>query len=315
MTLDPQLKFLLEQMDGAEIPPMHTLTLEEARQTNDMRFLTGEPEPVERVEDHLIPGPSGKIPVRIYTPVGDNPLPALVYYHGGGWVIGDLEYADIPCRMLANRVNCVVISVDYRLAPEHKFPSALEDAYAAIKWVVENASELHVNPEKVAVGGDSAGGNLAAAVTLMVRDKKTFTLCHQLLIYPITDHRFDTTSYQDNAEGYFLTKDNMIWFWNHYLHHEEDGKHPYASPLRANDLKHLPPALIITAEHDPLRDEGEAYAERLKTEGTPVEATRYTGMIHGFFSMPGALTKSQEAIEQASNGLKQAFASNPNQLT
>jgi acetyl esterase len=270
--------------------------------------LAGEPEEVGKVENRTIPGPAGEIPVRIYTPYGQGPFPSLVYYHGGGWVVGDLDGADVPCRLLTNRANCVVVSVDYRLAPEHKFPAAVEDAYAAAKWVVENAPSIQVDPARVAVGGDSAGGNLAAVVALMARDRGGPSLLYQMLIYPVTHHAYNTDSYRENAEGYFLTKDMMVWFWNHYLRDEQDGKNPYASPLLADNLSGLPPALVITAEYDPLRDEGEAYAERLKAAGIPVEVTRYNGMIHGFFWMPGALEQGKKAIEQAANALKQAFS-------
>ncbi|WP_180960360.1 alpha/beta hydrolase [Neobacillus cucumis] len=307
MALDPQAKFLLEQMEALGAPAMHTLTPEEARLTTDFSALAGVPEEVGKVEDRKIPGPDGEIPVRIYTPDGEGSFPALVYYHGGGWVIGNLDTVEVPCRMLANRANCVVISVDYRLAPEHKFPAAAEDSYAAAKWVVENAASIQIDPNRIAVGGDSAGGNLAAVVAQMARDKKEISLAYQMLIYPVTNHSYATESYTENADGYLLTKDSMIWFWNHYLRNEEDGKNPYASPLQANDLSGLPPALVLTGEFDPLRDEGEAYAERLKDAGVQVEATRYDGMIHGYFWMPGALDQGKKAIEQAANALKQVF--------
>ncbi len=209
--------------------------------------------------------------------------------------------------MLANRANCVVVSVDYRLAPEHKFPAAAEDSYAAVKWVVDHADSINVDANRVAVGGDSAGGNLAAVVALMARDKGEISLAYQMLIYPVTNHSYATESYTENADGYLLTKDSMIWFWNHYLNNEEDGQNPYASPLLASDLSGLPPALVLTGEFDPLRDEGEAYAKRLQEAGVQVEATRYDGMIHGFFWMPATLTQGKKSIEQAADALKQAF--------
>lgn len=308
MALDSQAKFLLEQMEAAGGPPMSSLSPEAARLTSDFSALAGTPEEVGKVENRTITGPDGEIPVRIYTPEGEGPFPSLVFYHGGGWVIGDLDTVDVPCRRITNRANCVVVSVDYRLAPEHKFPAAADDAYAAAKWVVENGPSIQVDPSRVAVGGDSAGGNLAAVVSLMARDKSEIDLAYQLLIYPVANHSYETVSYHDNADGYLLTKDSMTWFWNHYLRDAEDGKNPYASPLLAEDLSGLPPALVITAEFDPLRDEGEAYAKRLKEAGVQVEETRYNGMIHGFFWMPGALEQGMKAINQAADALKHVLA-------
>lgn len=305
--IDPQAWFILKQLESAGAPPMELLTPEQARMAADFRLLAEAPEEVEKVENRTIPVHGGEIQVRIYTPEGVGPFPALVYYHGGGWVIGNLDTVDVPCRMLANRAGCIVVSVDYRLAPEHKFPTAAEDAYAAAKWVSENAASIGVDPERIAVGGDSAGGNLAAVVALMARDQGGPSIAYQMLIYPVTNHSYDTESYRDNAEGYFLTKNTMVWFWNHYLRDEQDGKHPYASPLLEEDLSGLPPALVITAGFDPLRDEGEAYAERLKAAGVPVEATCYDGMIHGFFWMPGMLAQGNAVINQAANALKQAL--------
>ena len=308
MALDPQAKFILDQLEALGAPPMNTLTPEEARQSLDMSPLAGEPEEVGKVENTAVPGPLGDIPVRIYTPKGEGPFPALVYYHGGGWVIGDLDAVDVPCRMLTNRADCVVVSVDYRMAPENKFPAAAEDCYAATKWVAENAASIQVDPERVAIGGDSAGGNLTAVVALMARDRGGPSLVYQMLIYPVTNRDYETVSYRDNGDGYFLTKDSMVWFWNHYLREEQDAVNPYASPLLADDLSGLPPALVLTAEYDPLRDEGEAYAQRLEAAGIEVEATRYNGMIHGFFWMPGALDQGRKAIEQAGSALSRAFA-------
>ncbi|MGG1678398.1 alpha/beta hydrolase fold domain-containing protein [Neobacillus sp. NRS-1170] len=305
--IDPQAWFILKQLESAGAPPLELLTPDQARLAADFRLLAGAPEEVAKVENRTIPVPGGEIPVRIYTPAGEGPFPALVYYHGGGWVIGNLDTVEVPCRMLANRAGCVVVSVDYRLAPEHKFPTAAEDSYAAVKWVAQYAASIQVDPERIAVGGDSAGGNLAAVVSLMARDQGGPSLAYQMLIYPVTNHSYDTKSYQENADGYFLTKNTMVWFWNHYLRDEHDGKNPYASPLLAEDLSGLPPALVITAGFDPLRDEGEAYAQRLKAAGVSVEETRYDGMIHGFFWMPGVLVQGNAAINQAANALKHAF--------
>jgi acetyl esterase len=231
----------------------------------------------------------------------------LVYFHGGGWVIGSLDTHDNSCRTLANSTGAIVVSIDYRLAPEHKFPAPLEDCYAAASWVVANAASLGGDAERVAIGGDSAGGNLTAAVALMARDKGGPRFTHQLLVYPVTDAACDTRSYVENAEGYFLTKVSMLWFWNHYLRERLDGENPYASPLRAEDLKGLPPATVLTAEYDPLRDEGEQYGARLKEAGVPTRITRYDGMIHGFFGMGDVLPQAKDAMREAAAALRQSF--------
>jgi acetyl esterase len=222
--------------------------------------------------------------------------------------VGDLDSADATARNLTLGANCVVVSVDYRLAPETKFPGPAEDCYAATQWVEENAAGLSVNPGRIAVGGDSAGGNLAAAVSLMARDRRASLPAFQLLVYPVTDRNFDTGSYVTNAEGYQLNRDGMVWYWDHYLENAADASNPYAAPLQARDLSGLPPALVITAEYDPLRDEGEAYALRLERAGVPTVCTRYDGMIHGFFGMAAAIDKGREAVDQACSALQSAFA-------
>ena len=312
MPLDPQAKAVLDQMAALGLPAMITLSPEQARRQMEMRRAAAPPgDPVAHVEDRAIPGPAGDIPIRIYTPEASGTLPVLVYFHGGGWVIGSIETHDATSRALANAAGCIVVSVDYRLAPEHKFPAAAEDAYAATKWVAESAAALGGDPRRIAVGGDSAGGNLAAAVCLMARDRGGPSLAYQVLIYPVTDYSFDTPSYRENAEGYLLTKDSMGWFWNHYLRDESDGRNPYASPLRAESLAGLPPALIITAEFDPLRDEGEAYADRLREAGVPVACSRYDGMIHGFVGLATVLDKGKLAVGEAAGALRAAFAAQP----
>ncbi len=308
MPLDPQAKAFLDQLAAASAPPLNALPVAEARQALRTLFSTGGPEPVHKVEDRQIPGPAGGLPVRTYTPAGKGPLPVLVYFHGGGWVLGDLETHDSTCRTLANAAGCIVMAVDYRLAPEHKFPAAPEDCYAATKWVVLNAASFGGDPTRIAVGGDSAGGNLTAAVALMAADRGAPTLVYQLLIYPVTNYAFDTPSYRENADGYLLTREAMQWFWGHHLANENDGQNAYASPLRARDCRRVPPALVITAEFDPLRDEGEAYAARLREAGVPVEVKRYNGMIHGFFSLGHVLEQGKKAVADAAAGLRAAFA-------
>ncbi|MEO7459015.1 MAG: alpha/beta hydrolase [Acidimicrobiales bacterium] len=266
-------------------------------------------EDVERVDDRLIPGPDGDIPTRVYTPqaaVGEA-HGVLVWFHGGGWVIGDLDTADSTCRALANRAGCVVVSVDYRLAPEHAAPAALEDCMTALAWTVENFELLGVDASKVAVGGDSAGGNLAALVCQRVRDEFGPEIDFQLLVYPVTDLTLSHPSMDENAEGYVLTKASMEWFVGHYLG-DADPKDASVSPLHADDLTGLPPALVITAEMDPLRDEGEAYAARLQEAGVPTELVRYAGQIHGFMGMATMLDDGKDAVERAGAALRAALA-------
>jgi acetyl esterase len=309
MPLDPQAQGFLEQLAAAGAPPLHELSVDDARQVIVELFGTKENlEPVGKVEDRMIPGADGEISVRVYTPEGTGPFPVLVYYHGGGWVIGNLDAYDPTCRALTNAVRCVVVSIEYRLAPEHKFPAAPEDCYAALQWVGANADGINGDPMRIAIGGDSAGGNLTAVVAQMSRDRGGVRPVYQLLVYPVTDHGYDTPSYRENADDYLLTKDAMVWFWNHYLGSESDGNSPLASPLRADNLRDLPPALVITAEFDPLRDEGEAYAAKLRDAGVPVMLTRYDGMIHGFFSLGAVLDQGKNAMAEAAAGLRAAFS-------
>jgi acetyl esterase/lipase len=307
MPLDPQAQQVLEQIAALGLPPNHLVSPAQARINMKSRPRIAGPE-VAKVEDRLIPGPGVDLPVRIYTPEGFGPFPILVWFHGGGWVVGDLETADPTARQLAVGVNCLVISVDYRLAPETKFPGPADDCYAATIWAVQQATRLHGDPSRIAVGGDSAGGNLAAAVTLMARDRGGLSLAFQLLVYPVTACDFDSTSYRQRAEGYGLTLDAMRWYWDHYLQAPADASNPYAAPLTAQNLKGVPPALVITAEYDPLCDEGEAYAKQLQAAGVPTTCTRYDGMIHGFFGMAAVLDKGQQAVAEACAALRQAFA-------
>jgi acetyl esterase len=309
MPLDPQAQALLEQMAAISAPPMHELSVEEARQAFVTFMATqAAPDPVGAARDCTIPGAAGEMPARIYSPHGPGPFPALVYFHGGGWVIGNLEAYDATCRAVTNAARCLVVAMEYRLAPEHKFPAAPEDCYAATQWVAANAASLGGDPRRIAIGGDSAGGNLAAVVAQMAHDRGEPALCHQLLVYPVTDYDFGTHSYRENADGYLLTKDDMVWFWNHYLPDSAAGSHPMASPLRAASLTGLPPAFVLTAEFDPLRDEGEAYAARLREAGVAVTLKRYHGMIHGFFSLGAMLAQGKQAIQDAGAALRAAFA-------
>lgn len=307
MPLHPRMQEVLDAYARAGGAPVHELTPAEARRKYAADpDLAGPPEPVARVWDGEIDGPGGSLPVRFYVPELDSPAPVLVYFHGGGWVCGGIRYVDPPLRSIVNRARCAAVSVDYRLAPEHEFPAAAEDAYAAVSWVAERATELGFDSDRVAVGGDSAGGNLATVAALMARDRGGPRLAYQVLVYPVTDHDFDTASYVQNAEGFLLTRDSMKWYWGHYLADERDGANPYASPLRA-DVTGLPPALMITAEHDPLRDEGDAYAHRLEAAGVPVRLRCLEGLVHGFFRMGDALEEAQEALDDIADTLRGVF--------
>ena len=307
MPLDPQIVAVMEAAAAMGLPPSHQVSPAEARVNTKARLRAVGPE-VGAVQDVAIPGPDCDVPARIYTPAGAGPFPGLAWFHGGGWVVGDLDTADAAARNMCAGANCVVASVDYRLAPETKFPGPAEDCYAATQWLAANAAALNVDPDRIAVGGDSAGGNLAAAVTLMSRDRGGCPLVFQLLVYPVTQRDFDRASYLENADGYQLTRDTMIWYWNHYLAADADAANPYAAPLHAADLRGLPPALVLTAEYDPLRDEGEAYAAALQAAGVPTEAIRYDGLIHGFFGMFAAVDQARQAVERSAAALREAFA-------
>jgi len=309
MSLDPQAKQIIDATLALGLPPMEQMTPAQAR--DSMRSRTAALGPVEDVAgvaDHRVPVDNGTIAVRCYTPAGPGPFPAHVFYHGGGWVIGDIETHDGICRSIANAAGCVVASVDYRLAPEHKYPVAVEDAFAALSWVAENGARIGADSSRLTVGEDSAAGNLAAAVALLSRDRGGPPLALQVLVYPVTQHGFETASYRELADGYLLTRNAMRWFWNHYLRRPEDGMEPLASPLLARSLHGLPPALVITAEYDPLRDEGEAYAARLREAGVPVTVTRYPGMIHGFLRMINAVDKARAARDEIAASLRKAVA-------
>jgi acetyl esterase len=309
MPLDPQAKALLDQLAALGIQPLSSMSVPDARRAMElMASMRPEPPPIQSASDRRIPGPAGEIPVRVYTPSGTAPFPLLVYFHGGGWVLGSIDTHDGVCRELANAAGCVVVSVDYRLAPEHKFPAAVEDCYAATQWASAHAGELGADLRRLAVGGDSAGGNLAAAVSQMARDRGGPPIVFELLVYPVTTAAFDTPSYRDNADGYLLTAGDMHWFWNHYLSGPGDGDNPYASPLRATRLDGLPPALVITAEFDPLRDEGEQYGRMLEEAGVPARLIRYDGMIHGFFGMGHLMDKAKAAVREAGANLRLAFS-------
>jgi len=310
MPLDPQAKALLDALGITTLQPIETMTPQAARDRSKIMLEARKQmgiEPVHQVRDLKIPGPAGEIPVRIYTPDVPAPAPALVYFHGGGWVLGDLESHDAVCRALANQVPCVVASVDYRLAPEAKFPAAVEDSYAATEWIAAHASELGIDRNRIAVGGDSAGGNLSAVISQIARDRRGPQIVYQVLIYPGTDMRMTAPSIEENADGPLLTKASMIWFMGHYLRNEQDKLDPLASPLLSSNLRDLPPAFILTAECDPLRDEGEEYGRGLQQAGVHTEVIRYAGMPHGFFSFAAALQTGRQAFADTAARLRKAF--------
>ena len=306
MPLDSQSQAFLDYLSSLGNPPSETVSPQEARINFSKIFQSPGPK-LELVEDRFIPSINGEIPIRFYKSSKSKKLPLLVWFHGGGMLVGDLDSADGIARFLCAGAECSVVSVDYRLAPENKFPAGLEDSYNVTKWIFDHSSDFDTEPNQIAVGGDSAGGNLAAAVSIMSRDKKLPYLVHQLLVYPMLDCDFTTDSYIHNSEGYLLTKSAMKSYWNYYLANEDDKKNPYALPLQLKDYSGLPSALIITTEFDPLRDEGELYAKRLKDSNVPVVYTRYDGVFHGFFGRPTLIDKGKKAMAEACLSLKEAF--------
>jgi len=311
MPIHPQCQFILDVMAASGAKPLESLSVSEARAqfaagAEARKALAGPEQAVARVEDRVIETSGHPVPVRVYWPSLGSDLPALVYFHGGGWVLGGLDMVDRVCRQLANAAECVVVSVDYGLAPEYKFPQPLEDAYRATEYVAQHARELSVDPNRIAVGGDSAGGNLAAAVALRIRDEGGPRVAFQLLVYPVTDYH-DNRPSMSEFDGTFLTRASMEWFWGHYLRHPEDRQNPYASIINTRNLADLPPAIVITAECDPLRDQGEAYAHRLEAAGVPVTVKRYEGAIHAFFHMSGAVDSGKAAVADASQALRDAL--------
>ena len=311
MPVDPQMQAVIERVAKSALPPFYTVSADEARRLyKETRAVLSPPVPeVDAVRDFAASGPAGPIPLRLYRGLGaaaGAPLPLLVYFHGGGWTIGDLDTHDIVCRTLANKARCAVIAVDYRMGPEHKFPAAVEDCIAATRWVAERAAALGVDAARIAVGGDSAGGNLAAVVAITLRDALGPALVFQALVYPATDQRMDSASHARFGEGYLLTRDNMLWFRDNYLS-PADYDDWRASPLRAADLARLPPAHIITAGYDPLVDEGRAYSDRLVAAGVPVLYECFEGMAHGFLTMGGVVAAANHALYRLGQSLAQAF--------
>jgi acetyl esterase len=311
--LHPQARALLDLMAQRDVPPTHTLTPAEARTLyRERRGLTQPaPPPVAAVRALQADGPQGAIPLRLYRPLDSDAavaLPVLVYCHGGGWVIGDLDTHDTLCRELANGAGCAVVSVDYRMGPEHRFPAAVDDCIAATRWVHSHANQLHLDATRLAVGGDSAGGNLAAVVAIAARDAGDLPIAYQLLIYPATDQHRDAPSHTSNGQGYLLTTETMDYFTGHYISDPAQYADWRASPLLHADLHGLPPALVLTAGYDPLRDEGTAYAEALTAAGNRATSVCFERQIHGFILMGKVLDEANAAIALCAADLKRALA-------
>ncbi len=311
MALDPQVQVLLDLAKKAALPEVWQLTPDQGREqyatrVNKLKFN----ETIFRTEDRRIPGPGADIPIRIYTPrelkAGEK-LPVLLWFHGGGFVIGSLDTHDSACRMLANKADCLVVSVDYRLAPEHRFPAGVEDCQAAMKWVALHAVEFGGDASCMAVGGDSAGGNLAAVMAILARDASHPKLVFQLLIYPCVAPEPETGSHHKFKEGYILSRNSITWFYKQYLRSGKDANDFRFAPLLLDDLSSLPPAHIIVAGYDPLRDEGIDYAKKLIEAGNRVRLTNYEGMVHGFFLMGGALDAARRAVAESAEALREAF--------
>jgi len=302
MALDPDIKKFLDKLHTQHNPSYSSLTPVELRKWHNENFAKKEkPKPIRvaSVEEKTVSGPESPIKCRFYYPKGKGPFPALMYFHGGGFVFRDnMDVYDQTCRMICAGVNCVVVSVDFRLAPENPFPAAHEDCYAVTCWVAKHANELNINPNHFGVWGESCGGNLAAAIPLMARDRQGPMLSCQIIVTAMLDNNFKTQSYIENGQGeYFLTEDSMRWFWNHYVSDPADLKNPYCVPCRATDLSNLPKALVIAVEYDPLRDEDKQYAEQLRAAGVETIYKCYSGLIHTFFDLYNISKKANEACK------------------
>ena len=316
---DPQMQAVLDQLSALGGKPPETLSPEEARNqptpadaVNALLKQRGQdaaPEPVGKVEDKMIAGAAGQIPARIYTPSGTGPFPVIFYIHGGGWVIATIDTYDASARALANAASAVVVSIEYRKGPEHKFPAAHDDAFAAYQWTLANAASLHGDPTRIAVAGESAGGNLAANVSIMARDHKVQMPIYQVLVYPVANNDLNSASMQENAQAKPLYPAMLPWFLGHYLNNEAESGDPRIALVKA-DLKGLPPTTLITAELDPLRSEGKLLADKLTAAGVKVDYHNYDGVAHEFFGMGAVVDKAKQAVAQAAEGLQQAFSSN-----
>jgi len=324
--IDSDMRGILDQMAKFKVPPIESLDYGNARNTPTFKNAVEEmasqsaaaralsvampamPEPVGKIEHILIPTRDGEVLARVFTPdTDDTNLPVLVYFHGGGWVIANLDVYEASCRALCNAVGAIVVSVNYRQSPEAKYPAAVNDAYDATQWVIQNAEQIGGDSSRVAVAGESAGGNLATVACLKIKDEGGRMPVAQLLVYPVTDSSMSQPSYEENLETQPLHTSMMPWFWNYYLENESQKSEKYVAPLLADNLSGLPPAIVITAEFDPLRDEGEQYAQKLADAGVSVKSRRFDGVVHEFFGLAGAVAKAKEAVAFAADGLKKVF--------
>jgi acetyl esterase len=309
MTLDPQAQAILDKAKAAGLPPVYLLPVSQARARMEEAFKNPDPpEDLHSVTELLIPGPIRGLVLRRYRPTAETGLGCFVFIHGGGWTVNSINTHDAVCRSLAKLANCIVLSVDHRMSPEFKYPAALNDTYAALQWALNNGSRHGWDERRIAIGGDSSGGTLATTAALLNRDRGGPQLAYQVLIYPVTDYYLPgTASYVENAVGYSLSRDFMIWFWQNYLPDNTDFNDPYLCPLRAGDLSDLPPALILTAEYDPLRDEGRSYAQTLSAAGVPVELWHHDTQMHGFIMQTRTIDKAREALEKIGSRLREVL--------
>lgn len=323
--LDSDMQSVVEQLLKFNAPPLETLDFANARVTPTFKNAVEElasnstttraanvvmpamPEPVEKIEYIRIPTRDGEVLARVYYPSSDENLPVIVYFHGGGWVIANLDVYESSCRALCNAAEAIVVSVNYRQAPEAKFPAAVNDAYDATQWILQNASHIGGDTSRVAIAGESAGGNMATVTCIQAKDKGGLMPIAQLLVYPVTDTSMSQSSYAENQDTFPLHTSMMPWFMKYYLEDESDKTNKYVAPLHADDLSGLPPAIVITAEFDPLRDEGEQYAKKLADSGVSVKFRRFEGVVHEFFGLAGAVSKAADAVEFAADGLKEVF--------